>query len=199
MSTVGQNDSRGSVGAWERGSYIGCIIFSYGANNNAAKSFDLSQQQCCELTRVALTEHEASVSRMLSIATKMLKRQCPGLKLAFSYADKTNQGHHGGIYQAAGWIYLGERTTGAKGAYYFIHGKKMHGRSARAKYGSEKRFPVGWRHAPSETKHLYVKLLDRAYTLSKAIYRYPKRAGSIAVDAPVNHTGEGGSTPTPAL
>ena len=49
------------IGVWEDGKYIGVVIYSYGANNNAAKSFNLEQSQCCELTRVALTKHQSSV------------------------------------------------------------------------------------------------------------------------------------------
>lgn len=187
------------VGVWENGKFIGVVLFSYGANNNAAKSFKLTQYEVCELTRVALTKHQTNVSRILSIALKMLQRQSPGIKLVFSYADKTNQGHHGGIYQANGWFYLGERKTSDKGAYYFINGKKTHGRSARDKYGHESRFPKGWTYCPSETKHLYVKLLDQNYKLSYEIKTYPKRAGSKDNVASGFQSEEGGVIPTPAL
>lgn len=187
------------VGVWENDVFKGVVIFSYGANNNSAKHFDLSQQEVCELTRVALHNHDAPVSRILSIALKFLKKQSPGIKVVFSYADKSNQGHHGGIYQANGWTYLGERTTASKGAYYFINGKKMHGRSARAKYGSEKLFPKGWTHAPSETKHLYVKILDPEYKLKHSVKSYPKRASSIDSDASGFHSEQGSANLTDAL
>ena len=164
------------IGVWEDGKYIGVVIYSYGANNNAAKSFNLEQSQCCELTRVALTKHQSSVSRILAISLKLLKKICPKLKLVFSYSDLSDQGHHGGIYQANGWLYLGQRKTSNKGAYYFINGKQMHGRSARAKYGSESNFPKGWEHVPSKTKHLYLKILDNSYVLKFKVEAYPKRA-----------------------
>ena len=187
------------VGAWENNKFIGVVLFSYGANNNGAKSFDLNQDQACELTRVALTKHETPVSRILSIAIKHLKKQSPGIKLIFSYADKTNQNHFGTIYQANGWIYLGERKTSDKGAYYIINGKKMHGRSARAKYKSEKYFPKGWKHSPSETKHIYIYILDEEYKLMKEAKPYPKRASSKDNVASAFHAGEGGAIPTDAL
>lgn len=187
------------VGAWENGKFIGVVIFSYGANNNAAKSFGLTQWQVCELTRVALTDHVTPVSRIVAIALKMLRKQSPGIRVVFSYSDKTHQGHHGGIYQAGGWSYVGERSTGDKGAYYIIHGKKIHGRSARAKYGHESKFPTGWKHSPSETKHLYVMVIDDTYTLKMTKRPYPKRAESKAnVATPVQGV-EGGATPTSAL
>lgn len=187
------------VGAWEDEKFVGVIIFSYGANNNAAKMFGLNQQKVCELTRVALTSHKAPVSKILSIALSFLSKSNPGIDVVFSYADKTNQRHHGGIYQANGWLYLGERKTSNKGAYYVIYGKKIHGRSARAKYKSEKFFPKGWSHYPSQTKHLYVKILNKKYVLLHKILTYPKRAGSDTLDTPSNHEGKGGSLPTPAL
>ena len=188
------------VGVWEDNAFVGVVIYSHGANNNACKYFGLTQVECCELTRVALNRtHKTPVSKILSISRKLLVKLCPKIKVVFSYADKTNQQHHGGIYQADNWLYLGERTTADKGAYYFILGKKIHGRSARAKYGHERNFPKPWRHAPSETKHLYVKLLDANYQLKHAVKSYPKRAGSKAIVATGFQSVEGGETPTPAL
>jgi hypothetical protein len=187
------------IGVWEFNKFIGVVIYSYGANNNAAKSFGVSQYECCELTRVALTNHYTPVSRVLSISIKMLKKVCPKLKVLFSYSDLSDQGHHGGIYQANGWTYLGERKTSNKGAYYLINGKQMHGRSARAKYGNEKNFPKGWSHVASKTKHLYVKILDNDYTLKFKQYCYPKRASSVESGTSEFHSEGGGESPTDAL
>src|SRR2546422_940116 len=39
------------IGVWETGEFIGCLIFSYGANRNLAKSVGLTQMEVCELTR----------------------------------------------------------------------------------------------------------------------------------------------------
>lgn len=163
------------IGVWENDKFIGCVIFGRGANHNLLTSFKLSQDEGCELVRIAMTDHITPVSKILSIACKMLKKYCPGLKLVVSYADKTNENHHGGIYQAAGWHYLGLKTTSAKGAYYKIRGKKMHGRSARSLYGHERKFPKPWEHWPPQSKHQYVKILDSNYLLDKIKYPYPKR------------------------
>lgn len=186
------------IGAWENKTFIGVVIYGYGANNNAAKSFNMIQTQVCELTRVALNkDHKTPVSRILSIAHKFLIKSNPGLKIVFSYADKTNQHHHGGIYQADNWIYLGERKTSDKGAYYVINGKIIHGRSARAKYGSEKNFPKGWSHVPSQTKHLYVKLIDKNIKIESK--KYPKRASRIETSTSGFQPEGGGVSPTDAL
>ncbi|MEM7738704.1 MAG: protein Mom, partial [Deinococcota bacterium] len=61
------------VGVWEDGKFIGCIIFSRGANNNIGKPYQLKQTEICELTRVALTQHKTPVSKMLAIALRMLR------------------------------------------------------------------------------------------------------------------------------
>lgn len=188
------------IGVWENNAYVGCIIYGHGANNNACKYFKLTQQECCELVRVALKEHHTPVSRILSISYKFLKEKCPKIKLIFSYSDVTNQKHHGGIYQADNWHYLGERKTSDKGAYYVIKGKRIHGRSARAKYGQESNFPKPWQHVPSQTKHLYVKILDKSYNLKEKTKNYPKKC-VVSKDsvASVFHTEEGGANPTTAL
>ncbi len=187
------------VGVWEDNIFTGVVIFSYGANNNSAKYFGLNQQQVCELTRVALNKHKTPVSRILSIAIKFLRKQSPGIKVCFSYADKTNQNHTGIIYQANGWLYLGERKKSDKGAYYVINGKRIHGRSARAKYGRESNFPKGWTHVPSQTKHLYVKIFDPTYKLVHTVKDYPKCASSKDSVVTANHAVEGGAIPTDAL
>jgi hypothetical protein len=53
---------------------------------------------------------------MLSISLKMIKKQCPGLKLIVSYADP-NQCHLGKIYQADNWVFVGESSIVVQ--YYF--------------------------------------------------------------------------------
>ena len=117
----------------------------------------------------------------------------------FSYADKTNQNHVGTIYQANGWLYLGERKTSDKGAYYVINGKKIHGRSARAKYGQESKFPKNWQHSPSETKHLYLKILDKKYNIKHEIKEYPKRESNKENVATSFQEVETGAIPSDSL
>lgn len=187
------------IGVWENDIFIGVVIYSYGANNNAAKSFKLTQYECCELTRVALNKHNSQVSRILSISLKLLKKLCPNLKLVFSYSDLSDMGHHGGIYQADNWLYLGERKTSNKGAYYIINGKQIHGRSARAKYGNEINFPKGWSHVPSKTKHLYVKIINDNYTITHNIYKYPKRVSSVESGTSDDQSERGGESPIDTL
>jgi len=142
-------------GVWENNKFIGTVIYGRGANNNAAKSFKLKQTECCELVRVALNKHKTPTTKILAITLRLIKKHNPGIKLVFSYADKTNQGHKGTIYKAGNWEYLGERTTN-KDAYYIINNKKVHGRSVRAKWGKISNVPYKWDYAPIEEKHLFI-------------------------------------------
>lgn len=118
------------VGAWEDGRFIGVVIFSRGANKSIGTPYNLTQTECCELTRVALRNHKCFVSQVLAEAIKFLSIKCPEMKLIVSYAD-IEQGHHGGIYQATNWIYEGQ-TDGAR--YFIVNGKKTHPKSLHAKY-----------------------------------------------------------------
>lgn len=193
------------VGAWESGRFIGCVLFSRGASDSIGRPFSLQQTEIAELTRVALTGHQVSTSRIVRLAILLLRRCAPGLRLLISYADP-NQGHHGGIYQAGGWLYLGK--TAPDKAYIGPDGKRWHSRmvatSGRKKvYGAYR--PV-WRPEQCRPvallgKHKYALPLDDAMRRQIEPLRqpYPKRAGSIAADAPAAQAGEGGSTPTPAL
>ncbi len=191
------------VGAWENGKFIGVVLFGRGANNRMASAYNLEQDEACELVRIALKKHETPVSRIASLAMRFLNKQSAGLRLIVSYADPS-QGHHGGIYQAGNWIYLG-RSQAQRGL--IVDGVFMHKRSANAKFKTaspEKiaaitRGKVEW--GPVEWKHIYTMPLDpemrqRILPLSKP---YPKRAGSDTKDTAGHQPAKGGSTPTPAL
>lgn len=125
------------IGVWEQGLFKGVVLFSRGANRSIGSPYDLQQTEVCELTRVALTRHTAPVTQIVSIAIKMLKKLCPGIKLIVSYAD-VDQGHEGKIYQAGNWIYEGHILKDSKDASIVIHGRKVHGRSVYSKYGNQK-------------------------------------------------------------
>lgn len=117
------------IGVWEDGRFIGAVLFSRGANNDLGKPYGLTQIEVCELTRVALDKHKAPVSQIIAIAIKLLKRSNPGLRLIVSFAD-TQQGHHGGIYQAGNWIYTGKSKSSTE---FIINGVQKHARSLNLK------------------------------------------------------------------
>jgi hypothetical protein len=190
------------VGAWENGKFIGVVLFGRGATPNLGRPYNLQQDECVELVRIALAHHQTSVSRISAIAIKFLKRSNPRLRLIVSFADQS-QGHHGGIYQAGNWIYNG---SGQEATFYKIHGKLTHPRSIGAKgliqniHGARRLDPHA-RAVLIPGKHRYLMPLDSE--MRKKILPlarpYPKRAGSDTKDTPANLAGEGGSTPTPAL
>lgn len=153
------------IGVWENEKFIGCVLFSRGANNHIGGPYGLDQTEVCELTRVALTAHETPVTRIVSIAIRMLRAYCPGMKAIISYADE-DEGHAGGIYKAGNWIYEGLKNAGPGGATV-IHGKKVHNKTLHSKYGHNS---IVWlrEHVDPEAvlwvnkgKHKFVMPLDK--------------------------------------
>lgn len=163
------------IGVWEDSKFIGVVLYSWGANPNLSKAYKLKMSQCAELVRVALTKHQSAVSRVLAIAQKMLKKQSPGLRLLVSFADM-DQNHHGGIYQAAGWLYSG--TTPAK-KDFMLNGRKLQRRGYTGQvFGRERmKLPAGAITVDSLPKHRYLMPLDSAMRAQIEPLRqpYPKR------------------------
>lgn len=113
------------IGVWEDSSYRGVVIFSRGSAPRLGQSWGVSNIQVCELTRIALREHQTPVSQVVASALRMLKQTNPGLRVVFSFADP-EQNHHGGVYQAGNWIYTGVSEMRVR---YWIHGRYFHERS----------------------------------------------------------------------
>jgi len=187
-----------SVGAWEGGTYIGCVLFARGANMNIGKPYGLETTEVAELVRVALTKHAHEVSKIVSVAIRFLRKNSPGLKLVVSYADPS-EGHHGGIYQAGGWIYSGASEATEK----FLHeGRWKHSREVTAGAFGGGMAKAGWQKFQRRKfpgKHRYLLPLDadmkaRVLPLSKP---YPKRPAKGSPDGTT--IGEGGSIPTAGL
>ena len=97
------------IGVWEGNDFIGTIVYSKGSGNTTdCRRYGLAKiNQAAELCRIALRNHQAPVSRMIAISTRMVRRQSPGLRMLISYADPMH-GHNGAIYQAANWLYVGD-------------------------------------------------------------------------------------------
>ena len=113
-------------GVWEKGDFIGAVVYSRGVNGSIGSFAGLDQTEAVELTRVALDDHEAPVSQIVSYTMKMLKKKDKGLRLLISYADPA-QGHHGGIYQAMNWYYIGDTEAGT--VLIDSDGNKVHSRT----------------------------------------------------------------------
>lgn len=112
-------------GVWENDKFIGAVVYARGANRNMLSPYGLSQEEGCELARVALTDHETPVTKIIAITLKLLQKHSAGLKLVVSYAD-ARQGHLGIIYQAGNWLYMGSKKSTPM---WFYKGRWTHNRS----------------------------------------------------------------------
>lgn len=184
------------VGVWESGRFVGVVLFSWGANNHLGQPYKLGMLECCELVRVALTDHTAPVSQIVARSLRMLKQQSPGVRLVVSFADPT-AGHHGGIYQAGGWVYCG---TSAPSYEFWLHGRRLQKRAyTGANYGNPKMaLPIGAQRRATPGKHRYLMPLDAAMRAQIALLAlpYPTRPKG---QEPAHPAGLGGSTPTRTL
>jgi hypothetical protein len=144
------------------------------------------------------------VSRIVSVAVRLLRRRCPGLRLVLSFADP-EQGHHGGIYQACGWLYLG--ATAPSRVFVDARGRRWHPRMVSASgvkrvYGERRRVARISDCAVLSTaaKHRYALPLDDELRerLAPMALPYPKRGREADSGRPVP-TGRRGASPTRPL
>jgi hypothetical protein len=187
------------VGAWENNKFIGVVVFGRGATPNLGKPYNLNQDECVELVRVALTNHFYPVSKIMAFAVKFLKRSNSNLKLIVSFADQS-QGHHGGIYQANNWVYTG---AGSPAKFYIIHGKLTHPRSIGAKglvqnLNGAKQIDVNAKAIEVPGKHRYLMPLTEEIRIKiqHLAKPYPKRVTKAPSEYPSD---SGGAVPTHTL
>lgn len=174
MTPSGQNVM---FGVWENDKFIGAIVYGRGSNHLIGDPYGLTKFEVCELVRVALTVHQSEVSKIVASATKMLKQANPGLRLVVSYAD-TREGHHGGIYQAMNWVYVGRS---AESREFFSEGRWKHQREATGGPFGRKRKITDLSDLPTRKipgKHKYLYPLDKAMRrqIEPLAKPYPKRA-----------------------
>lgn len=172
-------------GVWEDTKFIGAVIFSRGSNNHLLIPYGLKVTEGCELTRIALREHQTPVTRIISIAVRLLKRQNPGLKLIVSFAD-SRQNHLGKIYQAGNWIYTGAVKSTPE---WFYRGKWRHQRTINSLRGTLKGLTIkrdgGYRFRylfalDNETKQKILKF-QKPYVSSISSLTVERRASSSEV------------------
>ena len=178
-------------GVWEAGTFAGVVIFSRGASPSLGKPFALKQNEICELTRVALRQHEHAVSEIVAEAIRQLHRSAPGLRLIISFADPA-YGHHGGIYQAGNWLYLGVSQGSTQ---FVVNGALRHSRTLGGKqFGSGRRTRSSLSYLREHIdpaaeqvkmpgKHRYAMPLDKAMRrkLRGRALPYPERAAEDSI------------------
>jgi len=147
------------VGTWDEsgglfGDYGDCV---------AACVFSIPptrwSQPVLELTRLCRAPNVTrSLSGLIAATCGWIRRQ----RLAdclVSFADRT-QGHHGGIYQAASWVYGGCRDRCMDGV--MINGAFVPGRSCNSIHGTR---------SPSKLRQLYPSwLIEPHYDEGKHLY-----------------------------
>jgi len=189
------------IGAWENGKFIGVVIFSRGASSNLMTPYGLKQDEGCELTRIALTKHKNTVSKIVKLALIFLKKNSPDLRLIVSFADP-QYNHHGGVYQAGNWIYSGYTASSME---YWHKGKRLHSRQVSEKgwniqQGQQRKTvkPSDCKIIKTLGKHRYLMPLDKAMNdkIKLLAKPYPKR---VKEQDSKNHLELGGVTPTHTL
>ena len=122
-----------TFGVWENGHFRGILAFGSPIAREAFSMLGLSDVAGIrELLRIALNGHSVTLTTILSKSIQLLRRYNPNLEVLLSYADP-NVGHHGGIYQAASWTYIGKSEPAR---YYIVHGEKVWNRTASARWST---------------------------------------------------------------
>jgi hypothetical protein len=198
-----------AFGVWLNASYIGVVIFAHGASNAIGSPYNLTQgvgkEEILELVRVALNDHSGiHVSRINSIAIRLLKKAIPSLRLLVSYADP-NHDHVGGIYQAGNWIYVGQ--TSPDYVYTDQFGNDWHSRMVSASgvktvYGHKRLVvkPMDCTKTRLQGKYKYLYPLDDAIRKQVEYLRKPyPRVTSVDSDTTDDQSGKRGAVPTVTL
>lgn len=179
----------------DTGQPIAAAIFGNPVNRNWP-------QDALELQRlVRRDDADVSLSQFLSWCLRWLRAN-ENAPFCLSYAD-TGEGHHGGIYQATGWRFVGSRTEACP-AFLLPDGSKKHSRQVNRELGSrslafvaEKR--PDWVPLRGEPKNLYIFPLRQKL---KPLFRrfgwqelpYPKNA-TRPEDELITSQCEAGATP----
>jgi hypothetical protein len=153
------------VGTWHRDGGL----FGDCAEIVAACCFSIPvarrKEKVLELTRlVRVPDCHVPLTGLISLTVERLAAERL-TDLIVSFAD-TEQGHHGGIYQAASWRYAGRREARKDGV--FVNGVFVPDRSLNSKYGTNA-IPKLRKIIPSaelrphfdEGKHLYWRALSK--------------------------------------
>ena len=196
------------IGVWEDGIFIGALIFGCGTGGvqKIGEKLGAGKFGTAELSRIAMGKHSASVSRIIRIALMLLTRAQPGLRLIVTYADPS-AGHHGGVYQAGGWIYCGKSSKDFM--YRDAAGVEHHSRQASASGTKMSRGKLT--HViktgdcvkiPLEPKHRYLMPLDADMRAKVELLRQPNPkqcVRSIPAETAAVQAEEGGPAPTRTL
>lgn len=170
----------------ETGTPLAAVTYSQPVNRNFP-------QDALELSRLVRMEgFTERLSEFVSWSLRWLRANTE-TPFVLSYAD-TTQGHHGGIYQACGFVYVGETARGHIG-YNAPDGSFIHGRICNSRFGTRSVTKLAtikpdWVPVFGEAKHLYIFPLRQKW---RTIARqnnwqskpFPKPSAARLLDAPV--------------
>ena len=175
-SKTAPNGRKMAFAIFEEEQFIGVILYSLGSNPQIAKPFGLEQGQVIELTRIALKDHKNYVSYYIGKTLKIIKHKSPRVKIIVSYADKDLQNHHGGIYQATNWLYLGVSESNSFEYYWkdkWTHTRTLNNYNKNKEQYLKSKLPK----RKSSDKHKYIYCIDKDLR-EKYIFQskpYPKK------------------------
>jgi len=164
-------------GAYKNNVLLGVICFGTPVSENVrSMMFGVEyKQHVIELSRLCLIpECEIPASKIVSAAIRALEadRKSAGqsqIHCIISFAD-THQGHHGGVYQAMSWMYVGS-TKNTRNIYTDNTGRIRSSRQNGKEVTAVDAGKLGWSLVRrSTTKHRYIKFLG-----SKGQKRHFKR------------------------
>lgn len=164
---------------------LGVAVFGVGPPNVHRLFSGASNRQVLCLARFWLDDRlgNNSESYTLGVIFRFLKREQTTAKAVVAYSDPA-VGHHGGIYQALGFAYVG-RSQGTP-LYRFPDGSVHHSRSLSQEYGTH-----SLRYFRSKgiqvtlveqiPKHTYIKVIDPDWKakLRLSVMPYPKKGDEL--------------------
>jgi hypothetical protein len=139
----------------DTGELLAAAVFGQPVNRNWDKT-------AVELQRLVRTpNYTEPLSRLIAWSLKWLRGNTK-IPFVLSYAD-TSKGHHGGIYQASGFLFAGERTESCP-AFLLPCGTEKHSRQVNRELGTRSISAVAklrpdWTPIQGEPKYLYIKPL----------------------------------------
>jgi hypothetical protein len=172
---------RSAYGVYLAERLVGAVVLTAGARHAHRLLEGAEPRHVLTLSRFWLADElpPNGESRVLGIVLRSLARSSEA-KLVVSFADPA-AGHLGVIYQAAGFLYLGQTEAER---FLELDGRLLHPRSAYERYGSNsarhlRRTGIPVLRRITVPKHRYAYLLDPAWRwrLRRLPQVYPKRGG----------------------
>jgi hypothetical protein len=160
---------------------LGVAVLGVGPANLHCLFRDAQGHQVLCLTLLWLDNRlgRNSESRSLAIILRQLRRHQSSVKAVVAYSDPM-VGHDGGIYRAAGFLYLGQSTAMPK--YQLPDGSIYHSRSLSHSFGTHsvrhfQSHEVKVELIPQAPKFVYLALIDPTWRqrLLRLPQPYPKR------------------------